>query len=76
MYIYMYTYTQINIYIYTHSSVSISTSNRINDDDDDVYLKLQHGKKFHNLIYTSYIKYINPACKALVMNTIIQRIND
>jgi hypothetical protein len=29
--------------------------------DDDVYLRLQHGKGFHNLVYKSYVKYINPA---------------
>jgi hypothetical protein len=33
-------------------------------DDDDVYLRLQHGKGFHNLVYMSYIKHINPASKA------------
>jgi hypothetical protein len=30
-------------------------------DDDDVYLRLQYGKGFHNLVYTSYINHINPA---------------
>jgi hypothetical protein len=34
------------------------------DDDDDAYLRLQHGKGFHNLAYISYIKHINPASKA------------
>jgi hypothetical protein len=29
-------------------------------DDDNVYLRLQHGKGFHNLVYMSYIKHINP----------------
>jgi hypothetical protein len=29
------------------------------DDDDDVYLKLQHGERFHNLVYMSYVKHIN-----------------
>jgi hypothetical protein len=29
--------------------------------DDDVYLRLQHGKGFHNLVYISYVKHINPA---------------
>jgi hypothetical protein len=24
-------------------------------DDDDVYLRLQHGKGFHNLVYISYV---------------------
>jgi hypothetical protein len=33
-------------------------------DDDDVYLRLQHGKGFHNLVYMSYVKHINPASKA------------
>jgi hypothetical protein len=31
------------------------------DDDDDVYLRLQHGKGFHNLVYMSYVKHIDPA---------------
>jgi hypothetical protein len=30
-------------------------------DDDDVYFRLQHGKGFHNLVYTYFIKHINPA---------------
>jgi hypothetical protein len=30
---------------------------------DDVYLRLQHGKGFHNLVFMSYVKYINPASK-------------
>jgi hypothetical protein len=30
-------------------------------DDDEVYLRLQHGKGFHNLVYMSYVKHINPA---------------
>jgi len=34
------------------------------DDNDDVYLRLQNGKGFHNLVYISYVKYINPASKA------------
>jgi hypothetical protein len=34
------------------------------EDDDDVYLRLQHGKGFHNLVYMSYVKHINPASKA------------
>jgi hypothetical protein len=25
-------------------------------DDDDVYLRLQHGKGFHNLVYMSCVK--------------------
>jgi len=33
-------------------------------DDDDIYLRLQHGKGFHDLVYMSYVKHTNPACKA------------
>jgi uncharacterized membrane protein len=36
----------------------------VNTDDDDVYLRLQHGKGFHNLAYTSYVKHIIPDSKA------------
>jgi hypothetical protein len=32
-------------------------------DDDDVYFRLQHGKEFHNLVYMSYVKHINPSNK-------------
>jgi hypothetical protein len=32
-----------------------------NDDNDNVYLGLQHGKGFHDLVYVSYVKHINPA---------------
>jgi hypothetical protein len=38
--------------------------NNDDDDDGDVYLRLQHGKGFHNLVYMSYAKHINPASKA------------
>jgi GTPase SAR1 family protein len=31
------------------------------DNDDDAYLRLQYGKGFHNLVYMSYVKHINPA---------------
>jgi hypothetical protein len=34
------------------------------NDDDDVYLRLQHGKGFHNLVCMFYVKHINPASKA------------
>jgi hypothetical protein len=34
------------------------------DDDDDVYFKLQQRKGFHNLVYMSYVKHINPASTA------------
>jgi hypothetical protein len=33
-------------------------------DNDDVYLRLQHGIEFHNLVHMSNIKHINPASKA------------
>jgi hypothetical protein len=32
--------------------------------DNNVYLRLQHGKKFYYLLYMSYEKHINPASKA------------
>jgi hypothetical protein len=34
------------------------------EDDDDVYFRLQNGKGFYNLVYTSYVKQVNPASKA------------
>jgi hypothetical protein len=37
---------------------AVSPNPKPNDDDDDVYLRLQHGKDFHNLVYMSHI---NPA---------------
>jgi hypothetical protein len=47
-------------------SASMKSSGRCldDDDDDDDYLRLQHGKAFHNLVYMSYVIHINPACKA------------
>jgi hypothetical protein len=33
-------------------------------DDDDVYLRLQHGKGFYNLVYMFYVKHINSSNKA------------
>jgi hypothetical protein len=35
-----------------------------NDDDNDIYLGLQHGKGFYNLVSMSYVKHINPASEA------------
>jgi hypothetical protein len=32
---------------------------------------LQHWKGFYDLVYMSYVKHINPASKAYVMNTTI-----
>jgi hypothetical protein len=29
-----------------------------------IMLRLQHGKEFHNLVYMSYVKHINPSNKA------------
>jgi hypothetical protein len=42
----------------------VSTYSSDDDDDDDVYLRLQHGRGFHNLVYIPNIKHINPASKA------------
>jgi hypothetical protein len=41
------------------ASISAPLSRRVSNDDD-VYLRLQHGKGFLNLIYMSYVKNINP----------------
>jgi hypothetical protein len=41
----------------------------IYDDNDNGYFILQHAKGFHNLVYMSYVKHINPASKAEVINT-------
>jgi hypothetical protein len=49
-------------------------TNTDDDDNDDIYLRLQHGEGFHNLVYMSYVKHINAAFKAYVMNTTIQSI--
>jgi hypothetical protein len=43
---------------------SVAPVSGYDDDDDDVYLRLQHGKGLHNLVYISYVKHINPASKA------------
>jgi hypothetical protein len=54
----------------TESVLTVSTESVLtgavitDDDDDDVYLRLQHGKGFHNLVYMSYVKHIDPASKA------------
>jgi hypothetical protein len=57
MYVYILTelYTQI-IYVYIHLHDD-------DDDDDDFYLRLQYGKRFHNLVYMSYVKHVNPASR-------------
>jgi hypothetical protein len=39
----------------------ISLVNDNDDNDDGLYLRLQRGKEFHNLVYMSHIKHINPA---------------
>jgi hypothetical protein len=52
MHIYMYVYVYLyNMYKYGH-------------DDDDVYLRFQHGKGFHNLVYMSNVEHINSSSKA------------
>jgi hypothetical protein len=67
MYICIYTYIHIHIYIYIPIDIkNLFTLPCIpfrtpDDDDDDVYLRLQHGIGFHNLVYMSYVKHINPA---------------
>jgi hypothetical protein len=45
-------------------AVHTPSPNDDDDDDDDVYLRLQHVKGFHNLVYMSDVKHINPASKA------------
>jgi hypothetical protein len=30
------------------------------DDNNNVFIRLQHGQEFHNLVYMSYVKLINP----------------
>jgi hypothetical protein len=78
IYIYVYIHMYIYIYIYITLPKMISTLGgtralvmlRQNDEsspipiDDDVYLRLQHGKGFHKLVYMSYVKHVNPASKA------------
>jgi hypothetical protein len=43
-------------------------------DDDDVYLRIQHGKGFRNLVHMSCVIHINPASIACVINTTVQSI--
>jgi hypothetical protein len=46
------------------ASIPLLDTFKVLDDDDDVYLRLQHGRGFHNLVYMSSLKHINPAFKA------------
>jgi hypothetical protein len=34
-------------------------------DDDDIYLRLQHGIGFDNLVHKSYVKHTNPSNKSI-----------
>jgi hypothetical protein len=43
------------------ATYAIAPSMYMDDDDDDVYLRLQHGKGFHNLVYMSHVKHMNTA---------------
>jgi hypothetical protein len=76
IYIYIYIHLCVYIYVgtgtavYTSSWVAprsdVHSQQRFfymgqKGDDDDVYLRLQHGEGFHNLVYMSYVKHINPA---------------
>jgi hypothetical protein len=70
MYIYIYIYTYIyiyaQIYIYIcHLWGGESSCGEIagydDDNNGDVYLRLQHGKGFHNLVCMSYVKHIKPS---------------
>jgi hypothetical protein len=69
MYFYIYIYIYIHIYIHIYTYLSEEPERALHcilascDDDNDVYLRLQHGKGFHNFVYVSYIKHINLASK-------------
>jgi hypothetical protein len=52
--IYILTYVHFHLYVF-----DLHSHRRI--DDDDVYLRLQHGKGFHNLVYMSYVRHIKPS---------------
>jgi hypothetical protein len=63
IYIYIYKYIYIHIYVYiytslvdagiTSRSLVIQIALLVGSDDDDVYLRVQHGKGFHNLVYNT-----------------------
>jgi hypothetical protein len=62
VYVYKYKHAYTNKYLNKHVCLYMHTNAFINTYDDDVYLRLQHGKGFHGLVYTSYVKHIiNPA---------------
>ncbi len=56
------------MYVLVYETMEFIWMNATGDDDDDdddvVYLRLQHGKGFHNLVYVSHVKLLNPASKA------------
>jgi hypothetical protein len=64
IYIYIDTYIHMYIYVFIYSYIYTHVHTYEYHNDDDVYLTLQHGKGFHNLVYMSYVKYINPASMA------------
>jgi hypothetical protein len=41
-----------------------NSSAHLSGDNDDIYLRLQYGEGFHNLVYMFYVKHINSASKA------------
>jgi hypothetical protein len=49
---------------YVLTTVVLDMVSLLNRVYDDVHLRLQYGKRFHNLVYMSYVKHIHPACKA------------
>jgi hypothetical protein len=59
----LWVYGRYRAIIYTWVDVS-GLAWAVPPDDDDVYLRLQNGKGLHNLVYVSYVKHINPACKS------------
>jgi hypothetical protein len=52
-----------SIYPATKKSSPLVVISRVTlpGDYDDDYLRLQHGKEFHNFVYKSYVKHINSA---------------
>jgi hypothetical protein len=59
LYVYTCMYMLEQTYIFKYTYIYTYTY-----EDDDVYIRLQYGKGFHNLVYMSYVKHINPASKA------------
>jgi hypothetical protein len=77
MYIYIYKYVpkrgksgnNFRTFI-TALLIAVISSIANDDDDDDVYLRLQYGKEFHNLVYMSYVKHEQNNSKHLCNNII------